>query len=248
MALNDEAGTTTQFGRQATTPLEEHQSRRILLTSNGVTTTKMKRGVNKLISLRKKTWSECVFLYIADAVIAHGVNQKRVHEEAKRVGANIGFKEENCRALILENETYETIENAFKGVDVIYAEYGNTFALKFYLSASGAIPHIRDLVLNQGVIYIGSSAGAIVCGKTAGIAFWKGWDSPEVAGQEVDWTDSDMIAGLNLIDNMSIFPHHSNRFAHLVQTKSKEMDHKVIPLKDEEGLIFIDNEYRILTA
>jgi peptidase E len=30
------------------------------------------------------------------------------------------------------------------------------------------------------VIYIGSSAGAIVCGKTAGIAFWKGWDSPEV--------------------------------------------------------------------
>jgi hypothetical protein len=70
----------------------------------------------------------------------------------------------------------------------------------------------------------------------------------KVAGQEVDWTDSDMIAGLNLIDNMSIFPHHSNRFAHLVQTKSKEMDHKVIPLKDEEGLIFIDNEYRILTA
>ena len=49
-----------------------------------------------------------------------------------------------------------------------------------------------------------------------------------------------------LVDNISIFPHFSKRFAHLVEKKSKETDHKVIPLTDSEALLFIDNEYRIL--
>jgi len=247
MAASDNAGYTSQSPRASVTPLEEGQTRRVLLTSNGFTTRKMRKALNKLISLRQKEWSECVFCYIADALVAKGATPERTQEEARRIGKMMGFEEDNCRSVILENESRESISETFSDVDVIFTEFGNTFALKFYLNTSGAIDLIPNLVFNQGVIFVGSSSGSIVAGKSAGVAFWKSWDNPEVAGQEIDWSDPEMVAGLNLIDGKSIFPHYSLRFYHLVETKSAKMDHPVITLTDKQALLFIDNEYRILT-
>jgi hypothetical protein len=57
---------------------------------------------------------------------------------------------------------------------------GNTFWLLHHLEQSGFRQLIRQLVMEQGVLYVGKSAGAIVTGQTIATALWKGWDDPTV--------------------------------------------------------------------
>ena len=67
----------------------------------------------------------------------------------------------------------EEVSKALADVDVVYAECGNTFFLQFHMQRSGFAERIQPLVA-AGVVYVGSSAGSIVAGPTAGIALWKG--------------------------------------------------------------------------
>ena len=49
---------------------------------------------------------------------------------------------------------------------------GNTYNLAYHLSNSGGAELIKELVVG-GTVYIGSSAGAIMAGRTIQMAFWK---------------------------------------------------------------------------
>uniref|UniRef100_A0A7S4DQ19 Uncharacterized protein n=1 Tax=Lotharella globosa TaxID=91324 RepID=A0A7S4DQ19_9EUKA len=64
-------------------------------------------------------------------------------------------------------------------IQTIYAECGNTFFLHYHLKNSGMKKHINTL-LDEGVVYVGASAGSICAGKTSAMALWKGWDDPTV--------------------------------------------------------------------
>jgi peptidase E len=43
--------------------------------------------------------------------------------------------------------------------------------------------------MEQGILYVGKSAGAIVTGQTIATALWKGWDDPTVVEGLLDCSD-----------------------------------------------------------
>merc|ERR1719145_410795 len=100
-----------------------------------------------------------------------------------------------------EYVTGEKLKDALSSlgsVDVIWAEMGNTYALRHHLRQSGGDAHVYQ-AMDAGAIYIGSSAGSIVAGKTVQIAFWKDWDDRSAQRTiSVDWNDPVAGAGLDL--------------------------------------------------
>jgi len=64
----------------------------------------------------------------------------------------------------ISNKTKQQLESDLNGFDVIYVSGGNTFYLLQQSQLTGFIEVVRDLVINQGKIYIGTSAGSIITG------------------------------------------------------------------------------------
>lgn len=130
-------------------------------------------------------------------------------------------------------------------VDVIYAEMGNTYALRQQLRTAGGDELIRK-AMDEGAIYVGSSAGSIVAGRTVQMAFWKNWGDKTAQGTvNVDWNDPRMAAGLDLGGGRSFFPHANGQYGQeeWQDQQAKEhghTDHEVIKLADGEGFV-IDN-------
>eukprot|EP00967_Tisochrysis_lutea_P122059 scaffold201724_cov32-Tisochrysis_lutea.AAC.2 len=61
---------------------------------------------------------------------------------------------------------------------------GNTFFLWHHMQRSGAAALIEQRV-NDGGLFVGQSAGAIVAGESIATAYWKGWDDPQAAPEAV---------------------------------------------------------------
>ena len=56
--------------------------------------------------------------------------------------------------------------------DVVWAEMGNTYNICYHLHKSGGDKLVTELV-GAGAVYVGSSAGSIMAGRTCQMAFWK---------------------------------------------------------------------------
>ena len=135
--------------------------------------------------------------------------------------------------------TPEQVSEALSDVSVIYAECGNTFFLQFHMQRSGFAARVQPIVAAGDVVYVGSSAGSIVAGPTAGIALWKGWDDPNV----VPYGNPPDYAGLSPTDGVSIFPHYSEQWEHLVAKKRETIDHQLVTLTDYQAYL-IDGDER----
>jgi len=129
-----------------------------------------------------------------------------------------------------------------ESVDVIYADMGNTYNLRHHLRNSGGDQLVREL-MEAGTIFIGSSAGSIVAGRTIQMAFWKGWDDRTAEGTiNVDWTDPVQAQGLDLGGGRSFFPHANGRYGDKAwqdeqAKKHGHDDHEVIKLADGQGFV-----------
>ena len=119
---------------------------------------------------------------------------------------------------------------------------GNTYALRHHLRQSGGDVHVYQAI-DAGAIYVGSSAGSIVAGKTVQMAFWKNWDDKTAEGTiAVDWDDRDNASGLDIAGGRSIFPHATGPYARkswqdAQAKKHGHDDHEVIRLPDGEGYV-----------
>jgi len=132
-------------------------------------------------------------------------------------------------------ETKSEIHDIFHDASIVYVDGGNTFYLQAHILKSNFWKHINPY-LDQGCLYIGASAGAIVAGKSVQTAYWKGWDDPDVLEQEMKWNDS-TLKGRGLCDK-SIFPHyHAASHRELVDRKSVDECHSVYTLSDNECLL-----------
>lgn len=136
--------------------------------------------------------------------------------------------------------TREVLRELLKDVDCIYCDMGNTYYLRYAMRKSGFDELVKPMVLNEGVVYVGASAGGICAGNTISIAFWKAWDDP---GYGKEW-DLSLAGydGLNLLpENKSVFPHYSSRWRSVVEARRLELDHEVVVL-DEEHAYFVNGE------
>lgn len=123
--------------------------------------------------------------------------------------------------------------------DVIWVGGGNTFYLRWILRDTGADNTIIELV-NQGKVYAGWSAGAIVAGPT--LQYFDAMDDPKES-PEVIW------GGLNLT-NIVVVPHLDNElFAEEAKKTNQQLKHagyNAMLLSENQAIIIHGSEHKVI--
>ena len=101
---------------------------------------------------------------------------------------------------------------------------GNTFYLLKELREKNLVEKIIQAI-NNGVIYIGSSAGSIILGKTIETAL----------PYDENWVGLEDFSGLNIVDEI-IIPHANRKQDFIKEAKLKYSD-KIIELYDDYGIV-----------
>lgn len=133
-----------------------------------------------------------------------------------------------------------TLEAKLTGIDLVLVAGGNTFYLLDKVKKSGFDKVIKKM-LDKGLIYVGSSAGSILCCPT--IEGARRFDDPNDAPDLTDYS------GLNLFDKV-IIPHaHKEKYAERIKQTTTEMNERgleVITLTDDQAVIVTDEGSKIV--
>lgn len=214
-------------------------SHRLLLTSNGLSTSTLQTELMKLLggnAADKTCW------YIPTAPLRDGWSEGQARQAMAGVKRDCGFRRvEWIDPEYVKGDALRQQVHNLK-IDCIWAEMGNTYSLNWHLWNSGGAELIKELV-DGGAVYVGSSAGSIMAGRTCQMAFWKNWDDKTCEGTvSADWADPNVAKGLNLAGGRSIFPHANGQYAspewQAKQAKKHgHTDHEVVSLADGQGII-----------
>ena len=133
-----------------------------------------------------------------------------------------------------------TLETKLTDIDLVLVAGGNTFYLLDKVRKSG-FDKVIQRMLDRGIIYVGSSAGSILCCPTVEGA--KRFDDPS------DAPDLTNYNGLNLFEKV-IIPHaHKEKYAERIKQTTLEMNEQgleVIPLTDTQAIIVSDQGTKIV--
>lgn len=132
----------------------------------------------------------------------------------------------------IKNKNVEEIRKAIIGADIVLVAGGDTFYLMEKLKESGADKIIKEFV-ERGGIYIGSSAGSIICCPT--IEGAEEFDNPNLAPK------LDNFNGLGIFRNV-IIPHaQKEKYFERIKRTTERLEskgYKVYPLTDDDVLFF----------
>jgi dipeptidase E len=132
----------------------------------------------------------------------------------------------------IKNKNEEEIRKAIVGADIVLVAGGDTFYLMEKLKESGADKVIKDFIKKNG-IYIGSSAGSIIC-------------CPTIEGAE-EFDNPNLAKGLDNFDGMGVFkdvitPHaQKEKYFERIRSTTERLEskgYKVYPLTDDDVLFF----------
>lgn len=131
----------------------------------------------------------------------------------------------------------KTLRNKLASYDLVWAMGGNTFMLRYEMQRSGFDQAIREL-LENGIVYGGDSAGALVAGSS--ITGIESADEPAYAEEVIE-------EGMNLVPFV-VMPHVDNPQFADVMLAAKKLHQNMIELKDSEAVIFDGNKHWIVEA
>lgn len=136
----------------------------------------------------------------------------------------------------LKNKKLDDLKKELENIDLILMAGGNTFYLLDHIRKSG-FDKLLPTLLDKGVIYVGSSAGSLVCCSTIESA--KRFDDPNLA------PDLENYDGLGFFDK-AIIPHaQKEKYFERIEATKKEMQEKgqeIIILTDDEAIMVMDEK------
>ena len=142
--------------------------------------------------------------------------------------------------LDLKNKTKEEIDESLALADILLVAGGDTFYLMEKLKKSGADRAIKNFI-SRGGIYIGSSAGSIVCCPT--IEGAEKFDNPGSA------PNLENFNGMGIFNEV-VIPHtHKEKYFERVKEATEKLTSKcfkVHHLTDDDVLFFDGINYTIL--
>jgi len=121
-------------------------------------------------------------------------------------------------------------------VDVVVVLGGNVYRHMSNIRKQGMYTKIRKFIESNGV-YVGRSAGAIIMGPTVDVGHWSQFPN------DVGLKDT---SGFGYVDFITV-PHADTRESpEKVQEYHKETGQKMIYLTDGQGLLVLDDCYKIV--
>jgi len=133
----------------------------------------------------------------------------------------------------IENKTKEELKDFFKDKNVIHMEGGNTFYLLKAIRKTGFDKILSEL-LNEGKVYIGTSAGSSIMGPTIGFSS----HIPEN-------TREDELEALNFVPFL-IKCHYTDEKEKEYKEILQTIKYPVKILRDGQGILVEDNKYTFM--
>jgi len=202
---------------------------KLLLTSAGLSCEAIR---NKFLQMVGKDPKDVVVAFIPTA--ADPEKDKWFVKAATNEIEELGMK---LVTIDLKEENKQSLEEKLANCDVLYVNGGNTFYLSDWARKSGFDSVLKDFI-NKGKVYIGTSAGSILLGPDISISGWdSSWDKNIVGLKD--------LAGLNLVPFV-ISPHFTESERHLLESKIKEVNYKVIALTNKQAMVVFDTEQTLV--
>jgi dipeptidase E len=136
----------------------------------------------------------------------------------------------------IEGKSKDEMLNFFKDKNVIHVEGGNTFYLLKAIRESGFAEVLKEL-LNEGKIYIGTSAGAYIMCPTIEVANWN-----ETGRDRFELTD---FSALNYVPFV-LKVHYKDEAESSVKEKIKTLKYPLKILRDGQGILVEDEKYTFI--
>ena len=182
-------------------------------------------------------------------LLKYGYNLTGISKENMRIGyvttaskgartdANLKYRQMiydenyNLQEIDIEGKSCEELLSFFKDKNIIQVEGGNTFYLLNAIRKSGFEEALK-ILLNKGLVYIGTSAGSYIMCPTIEVSDW----SDESISR---WGVSD-FKSLNYVPFV-LRVHYKDEKEEEVKEKMKNLKHPLRILHDGEG-IFCEND------
>lgn len=192
--------------------------------------------IGKTKDIFEKPFGEITLAVIPTAANTYPKDNRPWFDNELKVFEDLGFK---LKIIEVEDKNQEEIAKELEGIDALFVTGGNTYYLLYHVKKSGLFELIKEKV-NQGVVYIGSSAGSILAGLSIDIA--RRFDDPNMV-------DLENYKGLSLVDTL-ILPHFDKKkyTKELEETVEEWEDkgYKITTLNDNQAFVVNeDKEYLI---
>ena len=201
---------------------------KLLLTSAGLTTTKIKQD---FLSLLPKPASECLALVISLAV---SDEEKYYVDLNRKQLIDAGLR--NCLDFDLNQKTFNP--KLLEEVEVVFVCGGNTFEILNRMRETGLTEALLKPVRNEQLVYVGVSAGSIIAGPSIAIAGW---------GSTADSNDIKLqnLQGLNFTDT-AINPHFEEMLRPEVEQFKNFVNYPVQELTNDMALLVNSDKITII--
>src|SRR3989338_6238623 len=199
--------------------------RTLLLTSAGMNVK------DQILKILPKPANQIKIAHIITAVNKQKKKDYYYREIKAMQDADFDVKE-----IDLEGKTEQELKSLLTKKDIIYVQGGNTFWLLKHVRSSGFDKIIKEL-LDQGVIYIGVSAGSYIACPTIEMSLWKK-EQPEVFGL-TDFTGMTLVPFL-----MSV--HYKPEYAEILKPHIIKSKYPVKVLTDQQAILIKDNSYQLV--
>lgn len=136
----------------------------------------------------------------------------------------------------LKGENAQSLHKKLLPADVIYVTGGNTFYLLDWVKKSGFNKVAKDFI-NNGVVYIGASAGSYIACPTIEQSTWKHQDTNKVRLKD--------LSALNLIPFL-ITAHFEEKYRTTVEKGAKTTKYPVVALSDTQAILVKDGKWKLV--
>jgi len=212
--------------------IKHHQAKTLLLTSGG-----MRPMKDEIIKLLQKPAYDITVAFITTAY-KYKLEEDPYYknEDLQIMREEMGF---NVEEVDIEGKKELEVMKLLELKDIIFVAGGNTFYLLKAMRQCNFEKVIIKL-LKEGKVYIGTSAGSIVAGRTIKTAGWKNGDKNIVGLKD--------LKGLNLVP-FDIFVHYQPEYAETIRKQIKSPRKRAKRLKiltDEQALLVQGKETALI--